>query len=49
MSTGQPLFYANPPRQLTKLELVDIRLLVRSTRPVLRYAPKKIEPCEPRK
>ena len=30
-----------PPRQLTKLELVDIHLLVMATRPVLRPAPKK--------
>jgi hypothetical protein len=28
-------FVAKPPRFLTKLELVDIRLLVRSTHPVL--------------
>ena len=36
------------PRQLTKLEVVDIHLLVRSTRPVLRYVPK-VEPCKPAK
>ncbi len=29
------------PRKLTKLEVVDIHLLVNSTRPVLRPAPKK--------
>ena len=37
------------PRTLSTIELVDIHLLVKSTRPVLRSAPKKIEPCEPRK
>ena len=36
------------PRQLTKLEVVDIHLLVKATRPVLRYAPK-VEPCKPQK
>ena len=30
-----------PPRRLSKLELVDIHLLVMATRPVLRLAPKK--------
>ncbi len=33
------------PRKLTKIELVDIHLLVKSTRPILR--PSK--PCEPNK
>ena len=31
------------PRKLTKLELVDIRLLVKATRPVLRYEPNPKE------
>jgi len=31
------------PHKLTKLEIVDIHLLVKSTRPVLRYVPPKQE------
>ena len=42
-------FIAQSPRLLTKLEVVDIHILVKATRPVLRPAPKKIEPCEPKK
>jgi hypothetical protein len=36
------------PRQLTKLEVIDIHILVKSTRPILRPFPK-VEPCEPRR
>ncbi len=32
-----------PPRELTKIELVDIHVLVKATRPMLRYVPKKEE------
>lgn len=38
---SERLIAVRHPRQLTKLELVDIRLLVKATRPVLRYVPPK--------
>lgn len=37
------LIAVKPPRKLTKLEMVDIHLLVMATRPVLRYVPPKKE------
>ena len=39
------------PRKLTAIEVVDIHLLVKATRPVLRPAPKHEggEPCNPAK
>jgi hypothetical protein len=44
MSNGYPM-----PRQLTKLELVDIHLLVKSTHPRLGIPPLKQEPkCSPK-
>jgi hypothetical protein len=36
------------PRQLTRLELVDIHLLVKASHPVLGLPPKS-EPCKPAK
>jgi hypothetical protein len=41
-------FILRKPRPLTKLELVDIRLLVKATHPVLGLPPKS-EPCKPAK
>jgi len=41
-------FILRQPRPLTKLELVDIHLLVKSTHPVLGLPPKS-EPCKPAK
>jgi hypothetical protein len=40
-------FILRKPRPLTKLEVVDIHLLVKSTHPVL--MPPKSEPCKPEK
>lgn len=40
---SERLVAVREPRKLTKLELTDIRLLVKATRPVLRYVPKKKE------
>lgn len=40
------LIAVRQPRKLTKLELVDIHLLVKATRPMLRYEPPK--PTEPK-
>ena len=36
---SERLVAVRQPRKLTKLEIVDIRLLVKATRPVLRYQP----------
>jgi hypothetical protein len=41
-------FILRNPRQLTKLEVIDIRLLVKATHPVLGLPPKS-EPCKPAK
>ena len=41
MSMKNPLFYSKPPRKLTKLELVDIHVLVMKSRPVLMLPEKK--------
>ena len=40
-------FILRKPRPLTKLEVVDIHLLVKATHPVLK--PPKSEPCKPAK
>ena len=40
---SERLVAVRQPRKLTKLELVDIHLLVKATRPVLRYVPKPKE------
>ena len=34
-------FWSKTPRMLTKLEVVDIHLLVMQSRPIIRYVPKK--------
>ncbi len=34
-------FILGPPRRLSQIEIVDIHLLVKSTRPILRPVPKK--------
>ena len=41
-------FILRKPRPLTKLELVDIHLLVKATHPMLGLPPKS-EPCKPAK
>jgi hypothetical protein len=41
-------FILRKPRPLTKLELVDIHLLVKASHPVLGLPPKR-EPCKPAK
>jgi hypothetical protein len=41
-------FILRKPRPLTKLEVIDIRLLVKATHPVLGLPPKS-EPCKPAK
>ena len=41
MSNGYPVL-----RQLSKIEVIDIHILVMATRPVLK-SPIKREPCEP--
>ena len=44
---SEPIFVARNPRPLTKLQAVDIHILVKSTRPVLRvgHKPKEMN-CE---
>jgi hypothetical protein len=41
-------FILRKPRPLTKLEVIDIRLLVKATHPVLGLPPNS-EPCKPAK
>jgi hypothetical protein len=41
-------FILRQPRPLTKLEVVDIHLLVKASHPVLGLPPKS-EPCKPAK
>jgi hypothetical protein len=44
---SQPPILRRDPRQLTRLEVVDIYLLIKSTHPVL--LPPKSEPCKQEK
>jgi hypothetical protein len=44
---SQPPILRRDPRQLTRLEVVDIHLLIKSTHPVL--LPPKSEPCKQEK
>lgn len=41
-------FILRKPRPLTKLEVIDIHLLVKASHPVLGLSPKS-EPCKPAK
>lgn len=41
-------FILRKPRPLTKLEVVDIHLLIKATHPMLGLRPKS-EPCKPAK
>ena len=45
---SQPPILRRDPRQLTRLEVVDIHLLVKATHPILGL-PLKSEPCKPAK
>ena len=48
MSVYDDTFILRKPRTLTKLEMVDIHLLVKASHPVLGLPPKS-EPCKPAK